>query len=506
MLDFALRFFGQPGFDASSWPTVGVGLATLLCLVSVSVPWRDLPHYAVGVLPVLDVAAVGMARLDPQTSGAGVLVVIPAVWLGREFGRPGAVTALVASVLLMAVPGFVYSGGSAVNVSRLLLINFVVLSSALALAIASALHRAQQGQLEAELGRSELAAALDLIEHQRRFSEAILDTVDVGLVLLDRNGAYASVNKRHADFMALAFPEGHAGQAGQLGLVFGPDGRTLMDKEGMPSHLAACGEEFDDSLIWVGDDPLTRRALSVSARTVRDGNGDFAGAALAYKDVSEFVHAIKVKDEFIASVSHELRTPLTSIIGYVQMLQERDDLTGEVHGQLDVVSRNSERLSRLVADLLHTAQSDEGPMSVVRVRADLSRIVRDSVQAALPQAQALGTTLDVETPPELLVLVDPQRMAQVVDNLVSNAIKYTPAGGRIAVCLRIDGTRVELAVTDTGVGSRSRASRGMAAPSGCGCRAGPTATDSARVPIGTRTPDRRVRCRRGRCRRSPGRG
>ena len=118
--------------------------------------------------------------------------------------------------------------------------------------------------------------------------------------------------------MRLAYPGGHGGMAGQLGHVYAADGTTPLAREEMPTYRASQGEEFDDCRIWVGADPLTRRALSVSARSVRDEQGRFAGAALAYKDVTDFMQALQVKDEFVASVSHELRTPLTSIVGLRQ--------------------------------------------------------------------------------------------------------------------------------------------------------------------------------------------
>ena len=317
---------------------------------------------------------------------------------------------------------------------------------------ARTLRRALSPSAREERHRERLAEALDLIDHQRRVADAILDTVDVGLVLLDEQGHYQSMNRRQRDFLRLAFPDGHAGRAGQLGLVWDEEGRTRLAQHQMPSHRASRGEEFDDCRIWVGDDPRTWRALSVSARSVRDDEGRFAGAALAYKDVTEFMRALRVKDEFVASVSHELRTPLTSIRGYVDLLRERDDLPDDASHFLGVVARNAERLGRLVADLLHSAQVDVGPMHVVRTRGDLAHIVREAVSAAGPAAAVGGVTLESEVPEELVLTMDRDRMRQVVDNLVSNALKYTPYGGRVMVRLRPDGERVELAVRDTGIG------------------------------------------------------
>ncbi|MFC4783579.1 sensor histidine kinase [Nocardioides sp. MAHUQ-72] len=436
LLGRLLRDLGGDGLVARSWPALGIAVAVVACVAAVVVPWSRLPVWAVAVLPVLDLAALGLSRLDPQTSGPGILAVVPALWLGRQLGRTGAWIAMGAALALIAVPGLLYFGTSGLDVSRVLLIVVVVGWSALA--IASGIDRVRAGQ--------------GTIEHQRRVSDAILDTVDVGLVLLDADGRYESMNRHHRAMMAIAFPDGHEGVAGQLGDVYAADGATLLTREDMPTFRASHGEEFDDHRIWIGCDPLTRRALSVSARTVRDGRGRVAGAALAYKDVTALMSALRVKDEFVASVSHELRTPLTSIAGYVSILLERQDLPPEVLAQLEIVDRNTERLRRLVADLLHTAQVDEGPMHVVRTRCDVCEIVREAVRAAGPAAQAAGVELDLEVPGQLHARVDPQRFAQVVDNLVSNAVKYTPAGGRAHVGLGVDGDRLELVVADTGIG------------------------------------------------------
>ena len=453
VLDALLRYLGGNPVRLVSWPALAVAVAGVACLASWVLPWRRLPVEAVAVLPVVDIAVVGLARLDAQVGGAGVLAVLPALWLGRMLGRRGAVVALVAFLLLMVVPGFLYLGTSMPVVSRSLLIPVVAVTCALA--IADALEKARAGLADARYRQVQLAAALATIEDQRRFSDAILDTVDVGLVLLDADGTYRAMNRRHRVFMALAYPDGHAGRAGQTGYVYGADGATLLTREHMPTYRASQGEEFDDDLVWIGQDPLTNRAVSVSARSVRDAEGAFSGAALAYKDVTDFMRVLRVKDEFVASVSHELRTPLTSIVGYVHLLQEREDLAPDVQRQLAVVGRNADRLQRLVADLLHTAQVDEGPLQVVRTRSDLARIVRDAAVAATPSAEAAGIRLEVRAPERLELLVDAQRMAQVVDNLLSNAIKYSPGGGEVCVRLLVDGNRVELSVRDTGIGIES---------------------------------------------------
>ena len=433
LLDMALRVAGD--VELRTGPMIGLVLVPVAWVVTLAVPWTRTPEWCRLALLVFDIGLVGLSRLDPM-GGSALLVVIPALWLGYVYGIRGAVITGVSTVLLVMVPGLVYLGVSGVTISRS--ITTTVIAVTVSLAIANVIQRVRGGQ--------------EVIELQRRVGEAILDTVDVGLVLLDGNGRYLTMNRRHHDFMRLAFPAGHSGQAGQLGDVFHEDGETFVQHEDMPTYRATQGEEFDDQLIWVGSDALTRRALSVSSRVVREESGKFAGAALAYKDVTDFMRALEVKEEFVASVSHELRTPLTSIHGFTSLVLERDDLPDEVRHQLGVVERNVDRLDRLVADLLQTAQVERGLVHLERERTDIAALVRHSLEAVRPAVEAAGLTLTSQVPQRLIAMVDPQRFAQVIDNLLSNAVKYTPAGGRVEVDLSVTHDRVELVVTDTGIG------------------------------------------------------
>ncbi len=433
LLDMALRVAGD--VELRTGPMIGLVLVPVAWVVTLAVPWTRTPEWCRLALLIFDIGLVGLSRLDPM-GGSALLVVIPALWLGFVYGIRGAVITGVSTVLLVMVPGLVYLGVSGVTISRS--ITTTVIAVTVSLAIANVIQRVRGGQ--------------EVIELQRRVGEAILDTVDVGLVLLDGNGRYLTMNRRHHDFMRLAFPAGHSGQAGQLGDVFHEDGETFVQHEDMPTYRATQGEEFDDQLIWVGSDALTRRALSVSSRVVREESGKFAGAALAYKDVTDFMRALEVKEEFVASVSHELRTPLTSIHGFTSLVLERDDLPDEVRHQLGVVERNVDRLDRLVADLLQTAQVERGLVHLERERTDIAALVRHSLEAVRPAVEAAGLTLTSQVPQRLIAMVDPQRFAQVIDNLLSNAVKYTPAGGRVEVDLSVTHDRVELVVTDTGIG------------------------------------------------------
>jgi two-component system, OmpR family, phosphate regulon sensor histidine kinase PhoR len=297
-----------------------------------------------------------------------------------------------------------------------------------------------------------LAAAGAVAEREHQTLEAIFETVSVGLLLIGSDGRYERMNRRHRETMSLPFPDGHVGEAGQLGHVYFPDGKTLMGKEDMPSYRAAQGEEFDDYTYWVGDDPRTRAAFSTSARQVRGPSGEKLGAALAYQEITDLMRAMQVQDEFVSSVSHELRTPLTSVLGYLEMLCEHEGLAPDVIAQLRVVQRNALRLRALLSDLLHVGQVDEDRLHLQRVAVDLTTLVNEAVEATRPVAAKSRMSVAVDAPDHLTAVVDEQRIRQVLDNLLSNAVKYGGAGGSVTVVLRQCDDVIELEVSDTGIG------------------------------------------------------
>jgi signal transduction histidine kinase len=161
----------------------------------------------------------------------------------------------------------------------------------------------------------------------------------------------------------------------------------------------------------------------------------------------------RLKDEFISLVSHELRTPLTSIRGYVELLQDDDRLDEEQLRYLGVVDRNSARLLDLVSDLLFLAQVDAGKLTFELQPVALDVLVAECIEASLPAASAKGIELGATTQSlPCPVHGDPMRLAQVLDNLVSNALKFTPDGGRVEVRLEAAEGAAVIEVEDTGLG------------------------------------------------------
>jgi signal transduction histidine kinase len=184
---------------------------------------------------------------------------------------------------------------------------------------------------------------------------------------------------------------------------------------------------------------------------VARGEADFARHLLQEQNEQLRV-ADQLKDEFVAMISHDLRTPLTSIMGYLELALESEELPETERGYLQVVDRNSRRLLHLVNDLLFVARLEAGEMDLHFDELDLADVVRQSVEEAEPRAHAKQIALESDTDSVPAISADRGRMFQLLDNLVGNAIKFTPAGGTVAVRLSRDGDLVRLEVEDSGIG------------------------------------------------------
>lgn len=161
------------------------------------------------------------------------------------------------------------------------------------------------------------------------------------------------------------------------------------------------------------------------------------------------------KSDFMATTSHELRTPLTSIAGYLELLEDGDygDLTAPQSRALEVISRNVLRLRALIDDLLLLNRLDSGEANTERRVHDIGRSTGRVVEQLLPVAAAGGVDLVLEQPEEpVRVLADAAQIERAIGNLVSNAVKFTPAGGNVRLTTEVHGEDVRIACADTGMG------------------------------------------------------
>jgi signal transduction histidine kinase len=194
--------------------------------------------------------------------------------------------------------------------------------------------------------------------------------------------------------------------------------------------------------------------LSVTEAVMRDPTGAVAGRIFAFRDISSDRLVEQVKSDFVSTVSHELRTPLTSMMGFLEMIREGEagELTVEQKRFLAIVYRSSERLQRLVGDLLFVARLDANGLQLQFGPVDLDGIVREAVESAGAVARSRELDLRLELAPVPIVTGDKERLSQLIGNLVSNALKFTPAGGRVTVKTFVDGRHAVVEVEDDGIG------------------------------------------------------
>lgn len=252
------------------------------------------------------------------------------------------------------------------------------------------------------------------------------------------------------------------------------------DREGVEASMEAlrrAGGEYtqefrvvhpDGRVVWIGDDaivvageddkPLHVQGYLRDITPLKDAEARQQAALEREQTANEKLRELgAMKDDFVALVSHELRTPLTSIRGYLELVLEgkSSGLSKEHSEFLGIVDRNAARLERLVDDLLFMARLGSGKLELALQDTDLAALARESVGAATPRASAQAVKLECEADDVPPVRGDPGRLGQLLDNLISNAVKFTPDGGRVDVRVFAQNGDVAIEVADTGIGISS---------------------------------------------------
>ena len=159
-----------------------------------------------------------------------------------------------------------------------------------------------------------------------------------------------------------------------------------------------------------------------------------------------------LKDDFLATLSHELRTPLNAIVGWAHVLRTPNLDPAVTARAVESIQRNAEAQTRLIADILDVSRIVTGKLRIESRPVELARVVEAAVETARPSAAARQVTLDMVLDPSAVVQGDASRLQQIAWNLVTNALKFTPAGGTVRVTVRRQPAGVQLVVEDTGIG------------------------------------------------------
>jgi signal transduction histidine kinase/FixJ family two-component response regulator/HAMP domain-containing protein len=273
----------------------------------------------------------------------------------------------------------------------------------------------------------DLADAQRGIEDERRRLAITIESLGDGLIVTEaRSNAIATVNPRAAELVPELAP-----------------GDTV-DKQGSPLPSLTAALEREVSIEHAG------RTLAITAAPL----GGAGGVVWTVRDATERARLERAKSEFVATASHELRSPLTSIKGFVELLERSpEQMSARQREFIEIVRRSTDRLVELVNDLLEVARIEADHVEINRRPIDVGEAVHELAELMGPRIDAKHQKLGVYVAPTLpLALADPERIRQVIGNLLTNAHLYTPEGGRIHVGVEADRAWVRIVVADSGIG------------------------------------------------------
>src|SRR4051795_12468728 len=288
------------------------------------------------------------------------------------------------------------------------------------------------------------------LERLANVLRAVLDSTVDGILLSDAEGNVQLANR---PVVKLTRDVGMSYDGRVVDRLLSIEHR-MKDREKYRAAMERLRTNPDEPTFDEFEDIVSGRVFQGFTAPVRDDRGGFIGRVWTLREVTQQRELDRLKDDFVATVSHELRTPLTSMMGFLEMIREGEAgaLNDEQKRFLAIVYRSSERLQRLVGDLLFVVRLDANGLQLQFSDVRVDDIVRESVEsvAALARSREIDLRADVRPVPH--VWADKERLAQLVSNLISNAIKFTPGGGTVTARVYSDGRDAVVEVEDTGIG------------------------------------------------------
>ncbi len=287
------------------------------------------------------------------------------------------------------------------------------------------------------------------VERNAALMRGLIDGTVDGITLTDRAGRIVIANQPMLRFAKeLDFPRTGVMHERLLGMA-----EAMIDRERFERRMRELAASPDVESADEFELRDSERVFQGYTRPLFGGDGAYLGRVWTLRDVTETRQVDRIKDSLVATVSHELRTPLTSIVGYLELLGTGETPLGsEDERFVEIVRRNAARLQRMVEELLFLSRVDAGGLELEHEEIDVLEIARAALGSADPAAAAKRIALEFEGPHVLKMSADGNRLGQVFDNLISNAIKFTPERGRVKVSLGSDESTFIASVADTGAG------------------------------------------------------
>ena len=278
---------------------------------------------------------------------------------------------------------------------------------------------------------------------------ALIDSTLDGICLTDEDGAVL-ISNRPLRRLSLELGLPQFGTVPERLLAVAD---KVVEPERYRQRMLELADAPGESTIDEFEVAKTGRVFRGYTSPVSNPDGSFAGRIWTLREVTADRELDRMRDAFVATVSHELRTPLTSISGFLEMMQEEEQELGESGRRyLEVIRRSTTRLHALVEDLLLIAQIEAKRVELQLAPVDVAELTSRTVESMRPTADDKGVTLEVVTDHPPTARGDHIRLTQVLDNIVSNAIKFTNGGGAVNVSVSDRDGDVCVIVADTGIG------------------------------------------------------
>lgn len=425
--------------------SAGVTAVVVVTAATLVVPWHRLPRNAALVPPVLDIVAIGLMEY-----GSGLytsfLWVFPVIWIATHFTMVAMLSA-GALICVMVVVHTAITGSDETTIARLLIVALSLTFLGMSTFLTARQTRAFKRLLQRQAGK--LQETISRVRSQERRVRLMLNAIDTGIVRLSASGTILAVNDTYVSLYGLDRSDpARPGRSVEYSALRG----DALGEHERPIARAARGEVLEEERVWLFDGQGDWHALSVSTRPLPASPDEAPSVLLVVHEITALIESRRAQERMAAVVSHELRNPLTAILGHAELLAEDETLTPRAREQVQVIEAASQRMRLLIDDILSRRPTETIAESTERTDVDLGRVVRASVESFRPAADAAGIALTLDLPDGLFVHGDAFRLRQVVDNLVSNAIKYTRESGHVTVRASEHGDTVRIRVSDDGVG------------------------------------------------------
>lgn len=458
----------EPSLFAVWTFSTGVAVVIALTAVAIIVPWHRLPRNAVAFIPFGDIIGIGLLSFGTDLR-FGFFWVFPVTWIATHFAVSLLISTLATVGVIIIIDASANGSGPATAL-RLI----VVLLSLTFIGITAYLSSRQTRAFKQLLRRqaSRLQGTLQRVTGQERRVSQVLNGLDTGIARMSGDGEILALNDTYLSLYGIDRDEPQRpGSAVEYATL---RGEPLSESE-RPFARAARGEQFDDERVWLFDADGTWHALSASTRRLVSSD-EPESTLLIVHDITALIEAERARERLAATVSHELRNPLTAIIGHADLALDDPDLSPKVREQLEVIAGAGERMQKLISEILANSRGVFHDKDTAKT-ADAIRIITSSLESFRPAAAARRVAILDDLPDAAEVVGDGFRLRQAFDNILSNAIKYTPGGGSVRLTADAHADSLVLRFADTGIGIsakdlphifdpyfRSRAARDSAAP------------------------------------------